>query len=170
MNQEAASVIARRIASIPARTSTETWQAIVGLLAPSGSAAHRDLTSITSIAAVLISEEYTREAPIVVMPASGPRIRIHTIYGMDAIEAIHEETPLYGSELTESGWQMSLPCGADDLDEMTAALAGTPAITVRDMCEGLAAQPTTAADAAAMSLPAARAGIPVIDLKELRRV
>lgn len=169
MNSEALSVIARRIAAIPARTSTETWQAIVELLAPPGSAAHRDLTAITGVAAILISEEYTRQAPIVVMPASGPRIRVHTIHGMDAIEAISEETPLYGGGLTEPGWQVSLPCGTSDLDEMTAALAATPAITVRDASEGLTASTAVGAGSAAEAVPAMPAAVPVIDLDEMRR-
>jgi hypothetical protein len=77
---ESASTIARRIASVPARTSTETWQAIIELLAEAGSAAHRELTDVTSIAGILISEEYTRESPIVIKPETGSRIRVYTIH------------------------------------------------------------------------------------------
>jgi hypothetical protein len=166
VNLEAASVVARRIAAVPARTSSETWLAIVDLLSPAGSPAYRDLTAITSIAAILISEEYTREAPVVVMPARGPRIRIQTVHGMEAIEHIGEETPLHGERLTEAGWSMSLPCGAADLEEITAALADSPAVTVRDISDGITVQARAAAE------PGITAGLtasPVIDLKEMRR-
>lgn len=168
MNHEAASVIARRIAAIPARTSVETWQTIVDLLAPPGSGAHRELTTITSVAAILIAEEYTRRAPIVIMPAAGARIRVHTVHGVEAIEAIGEETPLYGGGLTQPGWRMSLPCGADDLDDITAELAAMPAITVRDLSEGLSVQAAGAADVAANAAPATGT-MPFVDLTEMRR-
>lgn len=167
MNHESTSVIARRIAAIPARTSTETWQAIADLLGSSGSTAHRELTAITSVGAILISEEYTSQAPIVVMPVTGPRIRIHTVHGMDAIEAIGEETPLYGGGLTESGWSMSLPCGTDDLDQMAAELATFPAITVRDLREGLSVQESVSANAA--DVVSATGAAPLIDLNEMGR-
>jgi hypothetical protein len=163
MISESASAISRRIAAVPARTSTETWQAIVDLLAEAGSEAHQELTAITSIAAILISEEYTRDAPIVVKPMSGARIRVRTVHGVDAIEAINDETPLYAGGLSEPGWSLSLPCGSDDLDEITAALSGMAAITVRDTSEGISA---SAADRTNVG---ARAAVPVIDLNEMGR-
>jgi hypothetical protein len=165
---ESASTIARRIASVPARTSTETWQAIIELLAEAGSAAHRELTDVTSIAGILISEEYTRESPIVIKPVSGSRIRVYTIHGMAAIEAINDETPLYGGRLNEPGWSVSLPCGPDDLDEAAAALADTAAITVRDTSKGLTAEGLTASSSADVTTGATSA-TPAINLNELRR-
>lgn len=161
MNTEAVSVIARRVSAVPARTSSETWHAIVELVSEPGSAARADLTSITSIAAIVISEEYTRDAPIVIMPASGPRIRVHTVHGMDAIDHLPEETPLYGARLAGPGLQVSLPCGAADLEAITADLAGMPAVTVRDADEGFAAQSQPTAPAVS--------GSPVIDLAEMGR-
>lgn len=163
MISESASVISRRIAAVPARTSTETWQAIVELLAEAGSQAHQDLTAITSIAAILISEEYTRDAPIVVKPASGARIRVRTVHGMDAIEAINDETPLYAGGLSEPGWSVSLPCGSADLEEITAALSGVAAITVRDTSEGISALADDRTNGRT------GAAVPVIDLSEMRR-
>jgi len=160
---ESASAISRRIAAIPARTSTETWQAIVDLLAEAGSEAHQELIAVTSIAAILISEEYTRDTPIVVKPISGARIRVRTVHGMDAIEAINDETPLYTGGLSEPGWSVSLPCGADDLDEMTAALSGVDAITVRDTSEGLSASSASGTNSGAIS------AVPVINLNEMGR-
>ncbi|TMQ90356.1 hypothetical protein ETD83_35800 [Actinomadura soli] len=165
MSHESATTIARQIAAVPARTSSETWGAIVDLVTEPGSTAHQDLTAITSIAAIVISEEYTREAPIIIMPASGPRIRVRTVHGTDAIEAINEETPLYSGRLTGPGWTVSLPCGPDDLDDLATALAGTPAVVVRDTGEGLNAD----APAAAHSTAGGSSATPIIDLSELRR-
>ena len=65
-------VVARRIASVPQRTSSATWQAIIDLLAPDAGAARSTLTAITGPAAIAIAEEYTSSAPLVVVPASGP--------------------------------------------------------------------------------------------------
>jgi hypothetical protein len=163
--RESASTIARQIAAVPARTSSETWQAIADLLARPGSVEHQDLTAITGVAAILISEEYTRDAPIIVIPASGSRIRLRTVHGMDAIEAISNERPLYGGGLTEPGWRMSLPCGTDDVEEMAVALAATPAITVRDISEGLNIEVDAASGHSADAVPA----VPVINLDEMRR-
>ncbi|GGQ45267.1 hypothetical protein GCM10010267_04380 [Streptomyces griseorubens] len=127
------SVTARRIASVPYRTSSQTWQAIVDLLAPEGSPARSTLLSAGGPSAVIIAEEYTSGAPIVVLPVTGPRIRIRTVHGADAFDAAEDETPLMSRPLDQPGWTLSLPCAADDLDELRAALAGHSQITVRSL-------------------------------------
>jgi hypothetical protein len=154
------SVTARRIASIPVRTSVDTWIAVVDLLTPTESAARRDLERITNIAALLISEEYTRDAPIVVMPRTGARIRIYTVHGSDAVDAGEDETPLATYPLHEPGWALSLPCGVDDIDDIRAALRDFPNIDVRETTEGITAE-------AAVGTPTA--GSFVIDYDEMER-
>jgi hypothetical protein len=144
--------VARTVAAIPARTSVRTWEAITGLLAPAGSPGRDRLDAITNIAAILITAEYTQQAPIVVMPASGPRVRIRTVHGMDAVDALADEIPLAANPCAEPGWNMSLPCGIDDIDEIRAALRGHPGIDVRDLTEGITAEETAAAGAAAWSV------------------
>jgi hypothetical protein len=131
------SVIARRLAAIPVRTSVDTWTAVIDLLTPPGAPARADLESITNVAALLISEEYTRDAPIIVTPRTGARIRIYTVHGTDAIDIIHEETPLATYPLHEPGWALSLPCGIDDLDDLQSALSAFPYVAVRDATEGI---------------------------------
>ncbi|MER6167102.1 hypothetical protein [Streptomyces violaceorubidus] len=125
------SVIARRIASVPYRTSSQTWQAVVDLLAPEPSPARTALLSAVGPSAVIIAEGYTNSVPIVVLPATGPRIRIRTVHGSDAFDAAEDETPLMSRPLDQPGWTLSLPCAADDFDELQAALAEHPQITVR---------------------------------------
>ena len=144
--------VARTVAAIPVRTSVQTWEAIAGLLAPAGSLERGRVDAITNIAAILITAEYTSQAPIVVMPASGPRVRIRTVHGMDAIDALDGEIPLTASPCAEPGWSMSLPCGIDDIDEIREVLRRHPGIDVRDLTEGITVEETAAAGAAAWSV------------------
>ncbi|WP_406345328.1 hypothetical protein [Streptomyces sp. NBC_00648] len=125
------SVIARRIASVPHRTSSQTWQAIVDLLAPDRGPARTALLAVAGPCSVTIAEEHTSSAAIVVLPATGPRIRIRTVHGGDALDAAQGETPLSSCPLEQPGWHLSLPCAEDDLDELRAALAAHPQISVR---------------------------------------
>ena len=109
---------------------------------------------------MLIAEEYTSEAPIVVMPAAGDRVRIYTVHGAAAIEG-EEPAALATWPLAESGWRISLPCGAVDLDDVRTALELHPHFEVRDATEGV----TTAS-----VVPQQNAnGRVVIDYSELER-
>jgi len=140
-------VIARRVASVPVRTSVDTWNAAVDLLTPAGGAARTELEAVTNIAAMLISEEYTRDAPIVVTPRRGARVRIYTMHGLDAVDTRDDEAPLATCPLDEPGWTVSLPCGVDDIDDIRGALEAHPHISVRDATEGITAEATTGASA-----------------------
>jgi hypothetical protein len=129
------SVIARRIASVPQRTSSATWQAITDLLAPAPGPARSILDAIAGPGAIVIAEEYTSGAPLVIVPASGSRIRIYTVHGPDALDALHDETGLMAYPLDAPGWSISLPCSADDLDELRQAVQAYPQVTVRDLTQ-----------------------------------
>lgn len=137
------SVVSRAIAAIPVRTSVATWEAITDLLAPADSAGRSRLEGVTNIAAVLITAEYTQQAPIVVMPGRGPRVRIRTVHGPDAEEAHTEEIPLTTRPCAEPGWTLSLPCGVDDIEEIREALLSHPGIEVRDVTDGITADEPT---------------------------
>lgn len=131
-------VTVRRIGSVPERTASQTWYAITDLIAEAGSTAHASLLQATGIASMLIAEAYTRDAPIVVTPALGSRVRIYTAHGQDASDVIAEETPLAAWPTDDPGWAVSLPCGQADLDYAAAAVAQIPGVTVRDAALGLA--------------------------------
>lgn len=132
-------VVSRAVAAIPVRTSTGTWLAITELLAMPGSEARTRLESVTGIASILIAAEYTRQAPIVVLPTSGPRVRIRTAHGDDAIDALAEEMPLAVKPCEQSGWKLSLPCGVDDIEEVQSALHDVPGIDIRGLTDGVTA-------------------------------
>lgn len=132
-------VVTRRVSSVPVRTSVDTWSAIVALLTSPEHAARTALAAITDIAAMLISEEYTRDTPIVVVPAAGPRVRVYTVHGTAAVDGDDEaDIALASWPMAEPGWRLSLPCGVVDIDEVRAALQPYPAVEVRDTTEGIA--------------------------------
>ena len=132
------SVVTRRVSSVPVRTSVGTWNAVIALLTAPDHAARASLEAITNVAAMLITEEYTRDAPIVITPVAGLRVRIYTVHGTAAIDGGEDEVPLATWPLAQSGWRLSLPCGIDDIDDVRSALRPYPSIDVRDTTEGIA--------------------------------
>ena len=54
-------VIARRVASVPVRTAVATWERVVEIVTAPESDAREELTGITSIAAMLIADEQTKD-------------------------------------------------------------------------------------------------------------
>jgi len=127
------SVVARRLASVPARSAGQTWHAFVELVSKPGTAAWTTLESIAGVGSMLIAEEYTGAGPIVVMPASGSRVHVYTLHNDDALGDDIDETKLASGPLLELGWSISLPSGADDLALAQAAVAKVTGVTVRDM-------------------------------------
>jgi len=154
------SVASRQVPSVPVRSSVATWNTIIDLLTPTGTGARADLAAVTSTVAMLIAEEYTREAPIVVMPVAGDRLRIYTVHGAAAVEG-ENPAALATWPLAEPGWRISLPCGAADLDEVRTALRPYPHFEVRDVAEGIATASTVPQQGAS--------GRVVIDYAELER-
>ena len=126
-------VLARRFISIPERTASVTWTAIVSLLAPDeDSAAAAELRSISGIASSLISRE-AMTAPIVVWGA-GPRVRVYCLYNEDAVEGDDANEAALSFNPTDGDWNMSLPCPAEDLAWVKNALiAKSKRISARDM-------------------------------------
>lgn len=115
-------VIARRIVAEPVRSASETWKAIVDLLAPEADNQGRvELMAILGVASSIIAVEAVKDAPIVVF-GSGSRVRVYCLYGEDAIvgedanESQLPATPINGD------WSMSLPCPENELEWIQAAL------------------------------------------------
>jgi len=152
-------VHARRIASIPRRTATETWRSICELVTDYGTEARQELEAITGIVSALITEEYTRGTPITVS-GNGPQVRVYTLHGDDAIDADPlDEAPL-SQNPTERDWRLSIPCGEDDLEEATQATSRSAHVEIRPLVESTAASTQAAAE------PRFR---PVIDLTALEQ-
>lgn len=129
-------VVARRVASVPFRLATETWQRVIELVAPTNAAAQEELRQVVGVASSLITGEAVRDSPIVVT-GDGPRVRLYCVYGDKAVEGTGvNEAALAGSPAETSTWAMSLPCPLDDLSWVQASLKRHSArITARDMAE-----------------------------------
>lgn len=126
-------VVARRFVSIPERTASATWSAIVTLVAADqNSTAAVELNSVAGIASSLISRE-AMTYPIVVWGA-GPRVRVYCLYNEDAVEGDGANETALSFDSTDGDWNMSLPCPAEDLAWVKDALkAKSKRITARDM-------------------------------------
>lgn len=154
------SVVARRVASVPRRTSVETWQRISELLSEAGSDARAELERVTSVAATLIAEEYTKSSPITIA-GGGPLVRVYTLHGEEAIDAdLSDEDELAFDPTAGDSWQLSLPAAGADVVAAEALLADAPHVEVRDI-EQVERSMATSSKTASGEL--------VIDLGELAR-
>src|SRR5262245_3361764 len=107
--------VARTFVSIPQRSASETWNAIVDLIAPDlASGARSELLAVAGILCSCITDESLLGDAIVVHGA-GPRVRIYALYGDDAVDGDGaNESPLTFCP-TAGDWYMSVPCLAEDL-------------------------------------------------------
>lgn len=112
---------ARRFASVPERTASETWRAIVSCLDPPP-AARKVLEASTSALAIVIAEEIPASLPIV-LSGCGPQVRIYAVFGQDSIDGHNvNERPVTGLDFG-SDWQMRVPTG-DDAEVIGALVDG----------------------------------------------
>ena len=127
-------VIARRFRSIPERSALDTWCAISELLAAQdGSSSRRELESVEGVASSLITREAMKRSAILVY-GSGPRVRVYCLYQEDAITGDDANEQPLGFDATSGDWHLSLPCTAEDLEWVQAALKKkTVRITARDL-------------------------------------
>jgi hypothetical protein len=128
------SVVRRTFASSPARDAHATWMAIVDLLTSHCSATDRsELVAVAGTATSIISDQAPRQVPIVVT-CEGPRTRVYCIYDEDAVEGSDSNEDALGFDPLKGDWAISLPCFAEDLDWVAAALAEkSMRITARDL-------------------------------------
>ena len=156
-------VVVRRIASVPRRTSVESWQRIVELVTAPDSDARGELESITAAAAMLIAEEYAKGTPITVA-GGGPLVRVYTLHGTDAIEHdLDDESALTFDPTADAAWTLTLPAEDVDVEIARAAIASCAHVEVRGTAE-LARAARSAAAAAPLTPPPF-----VLDLEELER-
>ena len=126
-------VIARRIAAIPVRTAVQSWERVVDLVAVPGSDAQTELLEISSIAAMLIADEQTKDDPITIT-GGGPLVRVYTVHGDEAIEhddANDSELPFYPTD--DDDWKLTLPASGADVAIVEAAIVEASHVAVRDV-------------------------------------
>jgi hypothetical protein len=149
--------VARRFASTPLRTATETWSAIVDILCPDAGEGRDELEGAAGVIAMLIADEATRARPIIVT-GTGPQVRIYSVHGPDAVDGTNVNEGGLAQNPTTGTWTLVLPVPDEDVEWVTAKLAEWPHIVV--------AGPSEESNAAS-EVPVVN--MPVIDLTELRR-
>jgi len=82
------SVVVRRVAATPVRGATATWERVCDLLAQAGTEEHQRLHSVRNVAAIIIAEQYSADAPIIILPPRGNRIRIYTLHDDAALAGV----------------------------------------------------------------------------------
>ncbi|MGC2741586.1 MAG: hypothetical protein WA672_00255 [Candidatus Angelobacter sp.] len=127
--------IRRDIASLPARTSKETWGAIVKLITGADSINTAQLETATSVMCSAIADEHSASAPIVVKGGAS-RLVIYTVHGTDAMEAGLAVDKLSWNPTASDTWAITVPCSQEDVGWMSKALKErAPRITVYDVNE-----------------------------------
>jgi len=131
-------VMARRVASTPARTASTTWEKIMSLLAPDPqSDARKEIEKASGVACASISSEATKDAPIVVW-GGGPRARVYCVFGDDAITGDNVNEDAFPKSPTEGDWRMSIPCLPEDVKWSGEKLASVSSrIVARSQDDGV---------------------------------
>jgi len=148
------STVARRaIRSTPHRDAHVSWLAIVDLLVQGrGGGARDELLAVAGTAASVIADQAPRDAAIVVT-CDGPRTRIYCLYDEDAIDGSDASEDSLGYDPLQGDWHVSLPCLADDLAWVQAALKKhSQRITARDSAESITPESAESAKAGALVL------------------
>ena len=145
------SVVVRRIIATPGRPASEAWAKIVDLIAPSSGEARTELLSVAGISSSLISDEALKDAPAV-LRGKGPRVRFYCIYDEEAVSGDKASEAALATVPTEDTWKLSLPCLAEDLEWVSAALKSkSTRITARNVDEQVVDEEDTSTSSSAQS-------------------
>lgn len=138
--------IRRDISSIPLRTASETWERFVELISGPGALYLDELKVAGRVIATIIADETLAERPLL-FEGVGPQLRVYCRYGADAIQEGANVDALTWIP-TAGDWTFHVPCDAENLPWVKAALAKTPRIKVFDAAEADRFEEETAADGA----------------------
>jgi len=94
--------------------------------------ARTELLAVAGVASSIITDQFPKDAPIVVT-CDGPRTRIRCTYDEDAIDGTSASEDALGFDPLAGEWNLSFPCGADDLPWVQAALKSHPHISARGL-------------------------------------
>lgn len=143
------SVIVRRVAASPARTGSQAWDVIRGLLFW-GWKKPPSLAELAGPAASSIAEGVPEAAPFVLVGA-GLRVRVYCLYDEAAIEGDDANEAPVELEGNRADWTLWLPCHADDLEWVEDVLATHPRVTAYDAALGLPKEASEARETSRVS-------------------
>lgn len=138
--------VRRDISSIPHRSASETWQRIIDLVTGPDSKEGGQLNAAAGVMASIITDEHPG-AKAIVLEGVGAQLRIYCRYRMAAIEEGSSVDALTWNP-TAGDWTMHVPCDADNMSWVKAALAKTsPRIQVFDVTDEERSERTSASAA-----------------------
>lgn len=141
-------VVARRFVATPQRTASETWQAITTLICQDDSSARQEFEAATGCGANSIVEEALRNHPLVVR-GSGPRLRVYTLHGDDAVSGEDKNEDALSWKPTDGTWTVDLPCTGEDLDWVAKELKNKAShFTAYDIAKGAPDEESTKSESA----------------------
>jgi hypothetical protein len=144
-------VVSRTFRSTPHRDALVTWNAIVDMLTHGKAGdARTALLAVSGVAASVIADQAPKGAAIVIT-CNGPRTCVYCLYDDDAIDDSDANEDSLGFDPLKGDWHVSLPCTAEDLDWVQAALKKEGSrVTARDRAEAMT--PEAAAPPKTLSL------------------
>lgn len=149
-------VVSRTIRSTPHRSASETWMVIVELLTRGKECSARtELLAVAGVASSIITDQFPKDAPIVVT-SDGPRTRIRCTYDEDAIDGSDASEDAIGFDPLAGAWQLSFPCGEEDLTWVQAALRSHPHVSARALDAKVEKEEASTNDGAPLSIDAGR--------------
>lgn len=133
-----ATVITRTVASTPKRTATETWEAIVSILAPDAESPGRaELQKVAGVAAASIASEAPKEDAFITS-GNGPQVRIYCVFGDDAVSGDGVNEDALKEAAAAEDWRMSMPSTSEDLDWTQKKLKSLSSrVTARALGDGI---------------------------------
>ena len=125
-------VVRRTVQSTPFRDADATWTAIVDMLCKGGrEGARAELLAVAGTACSVIADQAARDEPVVAT-CDGPRTRIYCLHDDAATEGGDENETALPYDALKGDWHVSLPCPAEDLAWVSAALSRkTARVTAR---------------------------------------
>jgi len=124
--------VRRDVSAIPLRSASETWRTIVDLVTGAKSKDIEQLKSAAGVMGSIITDEHPA-ARAIMIEGVGPQLRIYCRYGMKAIEAGDSVDALTWNP-TAGDWTMHVPCDAENMEWVKAALSKTaPRLRVFDV-------------------------------------
>lgn len=131
------STVARRFLASPARLSSAAWTAISKLVCDNDIGAAAEFAKVSGIGSCLVNDQVFAQNPMVVKN-KGPRLRVYCLYGDDAISGEDQNEDALSWKPTTEEWHVFLPCFADEIDEMAAALKSkSEKFSVYDLDKGI---------------------------------
>jgi len=109
--------VRRDIASIPVRSATETWSAIIDLISDVTSIDKHQISNASSAMADVISEEFPHDHPII-FSGCGPQLRLYLDYATASMERGHDIDPINWNPTECENWHAHVPTDAVDLGWM----------------------------------------------------